>query len=206
MTKQRLTVVNGVEGKTGLDHKEFTSTSDPELRLEKDRQDRAMHVSASRQWAIENPDEHRKHSRQYYYRHRERCLKRSRAYRETHRKELLEYGKQWRKRNTLYLKEFEKARRQTEKRKTQELDKTHRRRSQQKTGDSIPIGELRIRDKDICHICKKLVTENFTIDHIIPLSRGGTHTWDNVGLAHNRCNNIKGIKTLEELEGNPGFA
>jgi 5-methylcytosine-specific restriction endonuclease McrA len=31
-----------------------------------------------------------------------------------------------------------------------------------------------------------------TLDHIIPLSKGGTHTWDNVRPAHRRCNELKG--------------
>ena len=30
-----------------------------------------------------------------------------------------------------------------------------------------------------------------TVDHIIPLSKGGTHTWDNVQCAHARCNSVK---------------
>lgn len=30
--------------------------------------------------------------------------------------------------------------------------------------------------------------KNETLDHIIPLSKGGTHTWDNVQLAHMSCN------------------
>jgi 5-methylcytosine-specific restriction endonuclease McrA len=30
-----------------------------------------------------------------------------------------------------------------------------------------------------------------TIDHITPISKGGTHTWDNVGLACKRCNTLK---------------
>lgn len=29
-------------------------------------------------------------------------------------------------------------------------------------------------------------------EHIIPLSKGGLHTWDNVRLAHIRCNSKKG--------------
>ena len=30
-----------------------------------------------------------------------------------------------------------------------------------------------------------------TVDHIIPLARAGTHTWDNVQLAHWSCNSLK---------------
>lgn len=30
-----------------------------------------------------------------------------------------------------------------------------------------------------------------TVDHIIPLAKGGTHTWDNVQLAHWSCNSTK---------------
>ena len=30
-----------------------------------------------------------------------------------------------------------------------------------------------------------------TIDHIIPMSKGGGHTWDNVQIAHAICNSRK---------------
>ena len=36
-----------------------------------------------------------------------------------------------------------------------------------------------------------------TLDHIIPLSKGGTHTYDNIQLACSRCNSIKS----DSLEG-----
>lgn len=32
------------------------------------------------------------------------------------------------------------------------------------------------------------------VDHIIPLSKGGTHSWDNVRLLCNACNSKKGNK------------
>ena len=31
-----------------------------------------------------------------------------------------------------------------------------------------------------------------SIDHTVPVSKGGTHTWDNVQLAHFYCNRVKG--------------
>ena len=50
------------------------------------------------------------------------------------------------------------------------------------------------RDGDFCFICKKGWDENdeVTIDHWIPLARGGTWHLDNLRLAHKPCNARKG--------------
>lgn len=57
---------------------------------------------------------------------------------------------------------------------------------------SITIETLYERDKGICGICKQQVeTTHMTIDHIIPLSVGGSHVWNNIQLAHKCCNSAK---------------
>jgi len=38
-----------------------------------------------------------------------------------------------------------------------------------------------------------------TIDHVIPRSRGGTDTWENLVCACIHCNNLKGDRTPEEV-------
>lgn len=56
--------------------------------------------------------------------------------------------------------------------------------------------------KWICQICGKSVDKEIkypnplsaSIDHIVPLSKGGTHTKDNVQLAHFLCNSRKGAR------------
>lgn len=51
------------------------------------------------------------------------------------------------------------------------------------------------RDKGICHICKKFVPSNLASpDHVEPISKGGSHTYDNVKLSHIKCNKRKGAK------------
>lgn len=71
----------------------------------------------------------------------------------------------------------------------------------------IELMALYHRDNGVCHICGGLcdlsdywLTEdgNFvagegypSIDHVIPLSKGGKHSWENVKLAHKYCNTIK---------------
>ena len=45
------------------------------------------------------------------------------------------------------------------------------------------------RDGWKCHLCGKAVTQtDWSLDHLIPVSDGGTHTKANVSLAHLRCN------------------
>lgn len=71
------------------------------------------------------------------------------------------------------------------------------------------LKELYKRDNGICYICnKKCNYEDYTyrgntfiagnyypsIDHVIPLCKGGTDEWDNLRLAHRICNSYKSLK------------
>ncbi|KAL8515723.1 hypothetical protein ACS0TY_014416 [Phlomoides rotata] len=53
------------------------------------------------------------------------------------------------------------------------------------------------RDNYTCQYCSS--NENLTIDHILPISRGGNWTWENLVAACAKCNSRKGQKTLEEV-------
>jgi predicted nucleic acid-binding Zn ribbon protein len=65
--------------------------------------------------------------------------------------------------------------------------------------DSIDPYIVYERDDWMCGICGLRVDPDLScphphsasLDHIIPLSKGGTHTWDNVQLAHLLCNSRK---------------
>ncbi|KAJ3669922.1 hypothetical protein LUZ60_010246 [Juncus effusus] len=52
------------------------------------------------------------------------------------------------------------------------------------------------RDKFTCQYCSS--RENLTIDHVMPISRGGQWQWENLVAACVRCNSSKGQKILEE--------
>lgn len=57
-------------------------------------------------------------------------------------------------------------------------------------------GEIFERDHWVCHLCQKLIQRELdvsdsmaaTIDHVVPLSRGGDDTPENVKAAHGVCN------------------
>jgi len=65
-------------------------------------------------------------------------------------------------------------------------------------GRAVPVsrrGVLR-RDSQRCGYCGASAS---TIDHVIPRSRGGADSWENLVACCLRCNNIKGDRTPQEM-------
>ena len=87
--------------------------------------------------------------------------------------------------------------------------------------EDITLEKLFKRDKGICHICN--ITCNYndyrhnennafiagatypSQDHVIALANGGTHTWDNVKLAHKRCNELKNAYDINDSDNQLEF-
>jgi 5-methylcytosine-specific restriction endonuclease McrA len=63
---------------------------------------------------------------------------------------------------------------------------------------AVPLSRraLFARDGGRCVYCAAPAT---SIDHVVPRSRGGNHTWENVVSACHRCNHAKADKQLKEL-------
>ncbi|HVE64249.1 MAG TPA: HNH endonuclease [Mycobacteriales bacterium] len=53
-----------------------------------------------------------------------------------------------------------------------------------------------VRDGGRCVYCNAIAT---SLDHVMPRSRGGEHSWDNVVACCARCNRQKAARTLAEL-------
>lgn len=55
--------------------------------------------------------------------------------------------------------------------------------------------EIYARDNGCCHLCKLPVTfAEMELDHVKPLSRGGSHTRENLKVSHSTCNRRKWAK------------
>lgn len=97
--------------------------------------------------------------------------------------------------------------------------KRHQQITSREHDNDITLKQLYIRDEGRCYLCGgqtdwndyKLINKtkigqgNYpSIDHVIPLNKQGTHTWDNVRLAHTRCNQDKGNQAPPSfLQGKP---
>lgn len=71
-----------------------------------------------------------------------------------------------------------------------------------RNGDPVILAEIVARDRSVCGICRERVDLALewpdplskSIDHIVPVSRGGAHDPSNCQLAHLRCNISKGAR------------
>lgn len=68
---------------------------------------------------------------------------------------------------------------------------------------NVSLGAVLERDGDACALCGGGMTravwgvysaEVASLDHIVPVSKGGSHTWDNVQAVHHLCNTRRGVK------------
>ena len=65
----------------------------------------------------------------------------------------------------------------------------------------VPLSRRNIylRDRNICQYCgKKFPSSELSLDHVIPRSRGGGDTWENLVCACTSCNSKKADKMPAE--------
>lgn len=56
-----------------------------------------------------------------------------------------------------------------------------------------------LRDRNTCQFCGAVFpASELTLDHVVPRSRGGRSSWDNLVACCYQCNNRKGDRTPEE--------
>ena len=66
---------------------------------------------------------------------------------------------------------------------------------------SLPVTRRTVlaRDHYTCQYCNIVPARQYlTLDHVLPCSRGGKTTWENVVTACQKCNGRKGSRTPEE--------
>lgn len=141
--------------------------------------------------------------RKFYYENRIKILEKQKEYKKENREREIRRSRRYHLEN----KEKERKRRKRYRLNNPHIDREHnqRRRAWKKGAIVEKFSNLDIykRDKWKCGICGGKVNKHLkyphplspSLDHIVPLSRGGSHIPENVQLAHLRCNLSKGSKT-----------
>lgn len=168
-----------------------------------------------------NREKIKERSKKYYEENKENKKKYQKKYYEENKEAASNYGKRWREVNKEYMDEYrktyyqgnrerinERSRRWRENNKTRMKEilasSRHKRRAKLNGAESEKISQNEVFERDnwMCGICGERVDKNLkfpnvlsaSLDHIVPLNKGGTHTYDNVQLAHFGCNSRKSDK------------
>ena len=75
------------------------------------------------------------------------------------------------------------------------MDRNSFRRAKERGNQAQRLNLIRVwrRDKGHCYLCRvKLKIWEFTLDHVVPLSKGGAHNYSNVRVCCLPCNLKKG--------------
>lgn len=139
----------------------------------------------------------REYSRNHHWKNREERLEKKKKYRKEnpekiHLDNIANYAKHAEDRRER-SKKYKKANPQ----KYSSYQSKRRAQKQNPVGvEPVSLTILFTRDRKTCSICHLPVkrTEG-SIDHIIPLSQGGAHSYANCTLAHRRCNSRKHTST-----------
>lgn len=87
-----------------------------------------------------------------------------------------------------------------EQRRAISAQRAHNRRARLRAVEYETIDRPAIieRDNSTCYLCGKvLLPDEITLDHVIPISKGGSHTTNNIKVACLSCNCSKGNRPLE---------
>ncbi len=177
--------------------------------LEKKREGARRHYEANRevvlkrnaQWRSDNPDIQRERSRRYREEHKEAIAMKDSNYRSRNADRIKQQGIDYYHANSKKIKERILIwRRDNPERYAEQVEK----RRARKAGAAVEEADFKRiwkRDRGVCYLCGRSVDKkDVHYDHVIPLSRGGAHSEENLRVTHGRCNLIKGAKLVEELD------
>lgn len=112
-----------------------------------------------------------------------------------------EYKRTYHQANKEKFAEYDRVWTSANREKVREYDRRRYARLKGSTVEKVNYEAILARDGLWCYLCEKDVEPHEVhFDHVIPLSRGGSHTADNIRVTHAVCNMRKGARVLTPSE------
>lgn len=139
-----------------------------------------------------NPDMEKAYRRSVYLKNKERHQQQAKKYREVNKDKITAKNKEWAKNNPLRRRVVMQNRRA----KVRASEGRH---------TAQQISALHQRQRERCACCRVSISQQYHIDHIIPLCRNGSNGIQNIQLLCPQCNWSKGGKDPIDFMQELGF-
>lgn len=150
------------------------------VQWRKDNLERAKEIVKN--WQVKNQDKLKENRRRYYLKHRERINQQQREWEDNNREQVRAKNSRWKKENP-----------------AKNVILVQRRRTRKiENGGSYTAEEweaLCAHYDYLCLCCKE--QKPLTVDHVIPISKGGENTIDNIQPLCKECNSRKGQNVID---------
>lgn len=173
-----------------------------EQRLAYARKYRKLHSEQERErrqkWRKEHHEECRFYGQKWYEEHREEVKTYTRKYYQEHHEQSIAATRNWQKRHLGQYQDYKRGYFRSKSGKASRARTEAKRRAANTIAATLTAeewGAIIRASKGYCYWChekfKRSGPKKMTRDHVIPLSKGGHHTKENVVAACQECNNHK---------------
>jgi len=147
------------------------------------------HKRATQKWELANPESAKQRRKRYHDKNPERARQWFLAWKKRNPDYFNEYLAEWAKRNPeRYKRNYQRA---SENRRARVI-------GAEGSFTKDDIERIFVEQNGLCTGCGKDIRKTFEIEHIVPLSRGGSNFPANIQLMCRPCNASKATKTMDE--------
>jgi 5-methylcytosine-specific restriction endonuclease McrA len=154
----------------------------------------------------------KEYNKEYYTNNRDRLNKYQKEYRNNNKDKISKYKKEYntnnRDRINKQMREYYTTEKGKLSNKLNSQNRHYRKKYNTNPGDRLTTAQIEYLTEVYtnCAYCNtELTLDNTHIEHIHPLSKGGSHSIDNVVLACKDCNLRKNSKTLDQWLNETGY-
>ena len=172
-----------------------------------------------REYYLKNKEKHKKYYEKYYIENVKKIKEQTKKHAKLNKDKIKEYRKRWERENRELRNEMNKKYRKNNVKKIKEQKKQYRQTPNGKIRQKVYMHNRRLLTRGLtvqiiqqvyednikrfgtltCCLCNKSIEfGQDSLEHKIPISKGGSNDIDNLEIAHFSCNSSKGNKILEE--------
>lgn len=145
----------------------------------------------------------KKRNHEYYQAHREEIIAAQMVYDREHAEQQRNYRRQWKRDNPVRVKALNRQWYEDNYERCRELAWNYRARKRGASGShtTADIKAQHERQEGKCYWCNCKVGDKYHVDHVVPLSKGGSNWPSNIVIACPTCNQVKKDKHPMDFAG-----